>query len=219
MSEQEVEPQFLVPSALSSHPIIVPSDPERWPLLEVPSQEVTFPISDTDANQIAAMDAVLDELDELAAGLAAIQIGYPKQIFLLRNGPKNEQGKPTNKTYINPVITFRSKAETADQEACLSIPGLATRCKRPKEVKLRYQDIDGNTQEETFIGFWSRAVMHEMDHLRGTLILAHLEHEMGKSVRRTKFGMKLTPHRLKVIANRRRLNKNARKERRRQRIG
>lgn len=218
MNEESV-PQFVVPSALSTNPIIVPSDPERWPLLEVPSQAVTFPISDTDANQIAAMDAVLDELDELAAGLAAIQIGYPKQIFLLRNGPTGSNGKPTNQTYINPVIVSRSKSERADQEACLSIPGLITRCKRPKELTLRYSDINGDTQEQVFAGFWARAVMHEMDHLAGTLILSHLEKEMGKSVRRTKFGMKLTPHRLKVIAKRRRLNKNARKERRRQRIG
>ena len=210
---------ILPPSVLQSNPIIVPSDAERWPLLEVPSQEVSLPLSDTDMSQIAAMDGVLDELDELAAGLAAIQIGYPKQIFLLRNGPNGSNGKPTNKTYINPIILSRSKAVRADQEACLSIPGLATRCERPKEVTLRYRDIEGNEQQETFVGFWARAVMHEMDHLSGVLLLSHLEQEMGKAVHRTKFGMKLTPHRLKVIANRRRLNKNARKERRRQRLG
>ena len=77
-------------------------------------------------------------------------------------------------------------------------------------MELEYFDIHGNVQRESFKGFWARAVMHEMDHLNGTLIVRHLEKEVNSQPRRTKFGMKLTPHRLKVIAQRRATKKRAR---------
>jgi len=192
---------------IERNPIITIQDPERWPLLEGPSQMCGLPINETDATMIGKMDALLDVLDDEAAGLAAVQIGYPKQIFLLR-----QEGK--NRAFINPSIISRSNELKKDGEACLSLPGFGAVFKRPKSVTLQYYTLEGSQVIETFNGFWARAVCHEMDHLNGILIVKHFEKEMSKQQSRTKFGMLLTPQRRNVIANRRAHNKRAKSSRR-----
>ena len=195
------EPEAQVTEPVKN-PIITPQDVERWPLLEGPSQPCSLPVNDTDAAMIGKMDALLDVLGDSAAGLAAVQIGYPKRIFLLReaNG---------NRAFVNPVIIARSAEMKRDGEACLSLPGFGAVFKRPKSVTLQYHDLDGTVNTEVFQGFWARAICHEMDHLNGTLIAHHFEQEVAKQDRRTSFGMLLTPHRRKVIADRRAKNKRA----------
>jgi peptide deformylase len=192
---------------VATNPIITTSDPERWPLLEVPSQECGFPLNDTDAAIIAQMDSLLEDLGDTAAGLAAVQIGYPKRIFLLSE-------KNGNRVFINPVVIRQSKKQNRDGEACLSLPGMGAYFKRPKSITIEYRNLDGALQTETFNGFWARAICHEMDHLNGVLITQYLEQEMSVKVRRTTFGMALTPHRRKVIAARRARNKRAKAARR-----
>lgn len=191
------------------NPIITPADQERWPLLEMESQVCSIPLSEADEEAIALMDALLNTLNDEAAGLAAVQIGYPRRIFLLRNS-KNAEGEPENNAYINPVVIHKSKETKNDGEACLSLPHMAGRFRRPKSVTLKYMDINGEFRQETFTGFWARAIMHEMDHLDGHLIIEHVERELAKRPQRTKFGMKVTPHRQKVIAARRAKKRRAR---------
>lgn len=200
--EEQPQPQTQV-----ANPIITPQDQERWPLMEVPSQPCSLPVNDTDATVIGQMDSILDILDDQAAGLAAVQVGYPKRIFLLR------QNK-VNRAFINPVVLSKSKESKRDGEACLSLPGMGAVFKRPKRVTLQYHDLDGSTHTEEFTGFWARAVMHEMDHLNGIIIAHHLQDAAGNREVRTPFGMKLTPHSRKVVANRRARNKRAKASRR-----
>ena len=182
--------------------IVTPQDQERWPILEMESKVCATPISEDDENMIVFMDDVLNELDEEAAGLAAIQVGYPKRIFLLRNGV-NADGEAFNNAYINPTILFQSKDSKRGSEACLSLPGMGITHNRPKSVTLQYFDLSGELHNQTFTGFWAKAVAHEMDHLEGVMINQHLEKQLGKQSNRTKFGMKLTPQRRKAIAKRR----------------
>lgn len=191
----------------TASPIITHNDVERFPLLECPSQPCSLPINDTDASMIGKMDALLDILDDAAAGLAAVQIGYPKRIFLLR-----QHGK--NRAFINPVIVSHSRDMKRDGEACLSLPGFGVVFKRPRQVVLQYHDLDGEVKQETFNGFWARCVMHEMNHLDGILITQHLENEVSKQPSKTKFGMLLTSYRKSVIVKRRAQNKRARASRR-----
>jgi peptide deformylase len=176
--------------------IITHNDPERFPILEVESQECSVPLSETDISYIEQMDAILTQLGDGAAGLAAIQIGYPKRIFLLR---KNDE----NKVYINPTVIAHSKEKRRRPEACLSLPGLVVRTERPKTITLEYLDLHGQKQIEQFDGFYAQAVAHEIDHLNGELIIKQLQGQYDNQPRRTSFGMKLTPQRRKAIAKRR----------------
>jgi peptide deformylase len=176
--------------------IITHNDPERFPILEVQSQECSVPLSETDLSYIEHMDAILTQLGDEAAGLAAVQIGYPKRIFLLRNN--NE-----NKAYINPVVIAHSKEKRRRPEACLSLPGMVVRTERPKSITLQYLDLNGQQHTEHFEGFYSQCVAHEMDHLNGILLVKHLQEQYDNQSRRTSFGMKLTPQKRKAIAKRR----------------
>lgn len=196
----------------NSNPIITPYDRERFPLLEMASKPCQIPITPADEEAIVQMDALLDALDEEAAGLAAVQIGFPHCIFLLRNGV-GSNGEATNNVYINPRFIHVSHETKRGGEACLSLPGMAANFERPKEVTIEYFDLDGELKTEKFKGFWSRAACHEMDHLGGTLITKHFQAEIAKQPRRTRFGMRLTPHRQKMIAARRAQKKRARKQR------
>jgi peptide deformylase len=163
------------------------------------------------------MDTLLEAMDEEAAGLAAIQIGVPRRIFLLRNGYDKKKERAENNVYINPVIISKSRELKNGTEACLSIPGMHASFKRPKQVTLEYFDLNGDLQRETFTGFWARAVMHEMDHLDGRLITVHLEKTLAKRQKRTKFKMILDQAATNRIRKRRAKNKRARKMRQRTR--
>jgi peptide deformylase len=193
------------------NPIITAMDRERWPLLEAESSLCAIPLCNEDEEAIKLMDALLDVMDDKAAGLAAVQVGYPRRIFLLRNGKLD--GKPFNNVYINPIIKEQSKETAKDYEACLSLPNMHAIIHRPKRVTIEYYGIDGQFHEETFTGFWARAVMHEMDHLNGSLLIHHMQKNAASEIARTSFGMKITPEKKKEIARRRVNNKRARKAR------
>lgn len=190
------------------NPIITAGDQERFPLLEMESLPCSFPLSSQDHEALALMEAVLDTLDEEAAGLAAVQIGYPKRIFMLRDS----EGK--NTTYINPVVLSKSKETKTQPEACLSLPHLIVNVKRPKSITLEYFDAYGSIKTQTFEGFDAKCVSHELDHLAGRLIIHELEKQISKQPRRTNFGMVLTPQRKKVIARRRAKTKRAKRAKR-----
>jgi len=112
-------------------------------------------------------------------GLAAPQIGVNLRIFITRLTYKSPIA-----VFINPEITFRSKAVSEIErteknetnaahekklEGCLSIPNVWGYLKRARTVKLRYLNLDGLTKEEEFTGFMATIVQHETDHLNGVL--------------------------------------------------
>ena len=104
--------------------------------------------------------------------LAAVQIGIPKRIVYLKNTkldvPLDDINYNESKILINPEIISR-KGKTKFWEACLSCldnTGLVT---RPYEIVIKYFDIKGLEHTETFEGFESTVLSHELDHLDGIL--------------------------------------------------
>lgn len=101
---------------------------------------------------------------ENTAGLAAIQIGYAKRVFLLKI---NGNFVPM----LNPVIVKRFGGMASKHEGCLSIPGRTRKVSRYKRVRLAFNDYrDGNRVEFNFKGFTARVIAHEIDHLNGVTI-------------------------------------------------
>ncbi len=72
---------------------------------------------------------------------------------------------------MNPEITWRSEEEEADFEGCLSIGEISVEVPRAVAIRVRAQDVDGNTIELAPEGFFARVIQHELDHLDGVLIL------------------------------------------------
>lgn len=185
--------------------IITFLDRERYPLLEAISQPCQLPLSQQDEDVIAKMDSVLTKLGNSAIGLAAVQVGYPKRIFMLRISEQE------NKVFINPELISASKKLKHRREGCLSLPGFGARLKRPSEVTIKYIGIDEKEYTESFRGILAQACWHEIMHLSGRLISHELSDEILKQPKQTSFGMKLTPHRKKALAARRAANKRAKK--------
>ena len=96
------------------------------------------------------------------AGLAAVQVGVLKRVFVVDTG-KGDM------LFINPEIIETSGKNKIKYEACLSIPGKYGEVDRPNKVKIRYQDLKGEWHENTYSGYTCLAICHEYDHLDGIL--------------------------------------------------
>ena len=95
-------------------------------------------------------------------GLAAVQIGVPKRIIVVKMGKKFVP-------FINPVIIKRSKEIYLTREGCLSLDG-EREVRRHYTVKVAYTTRNKQVKVETFSGITAEIIQHEVDHLNGILI-------------------------------------------------
>lgn len=118
------------------------------------------------------------------AGLAAPQIGYLVRVFVICFADEVEKdGSPIlcpPKVFINPEILHLSEERCVYPEGCLSIPGLQEEVERPKVVKIRAMDLSGEVFEETADLWRARVILHEFDHLEGTLFVDRLDSTLQK---------------------------------------
>ena len=96
-------------------------------------------------------------------GLAAPQIGILRRICVIDVGEGLIE-------LINPEIvkTWGSQNES---EGCLSCPGVWGVTDRPRKVKVRFFDRNGEEYEVVGEGLLARALCHEIDHLDGVLFI------------------------------------------------
>lgn len=99
-------------------------------------------------------------------GLAAPQVGNPVQIIVV------DIGEGVIKL-INPRI-IKSKGEDKIAEGCLSLPDINVEIKRPYEVLVEGLNEKGERVEIEAKGLLARVIQHEVDHLRGRLIIDYL---------------------------------------------
>ena len=134
-------------------------------------------------------DTLDAQKDPEGVGLAAPQIGKNVQIFLMKFSKEDAKAhgeKSRSKIVINPKITHikelkkkEAKKRREILEGCLSLPYFYGPLIRNEEVTIKYLDEEGNKQEQTFKGFPAQVVLHEIDHLNGTLFVDRLL-EQGK---------------------------------------
>lgn len=110
-------------------------------------------------------------------GLAAPQVGTPKQLIVL-DTVLPEEGKERVQDpliILNPRIVELGDTTESEGEGCLSIPGITIDIERPTSVTVEALDLDGNEIEITAEGFDARALQHELDHLEGITMFEHLD--------------------------------------------
>lgn len=114
-----------------------------------------------DRTRVLIRDMLDTMYDANGVGLAAPQIGILKRIIVIDIG----QGPIV---LINPEI-MKQKGEVDAQEGCLSIPGEQGLVVRPKYVKVK--GLNENGEEFLIEGedLLARALCHEIDHLEGVL--------------------------------------------------
>lgn len=145
-------------------------------------RQISLPVNLNDpelTSNIEVLAKYCEEEDVMA--MAAVQLGIPKRIIYLKNTnldiinkmqedkeSEEERNYNEKKVLINPVIT--SKEGLTDYwEACASCLDNTGHVKRPYKIELEYQDINGDVHKETYEGFESTVLSHEMDHLDGIL--------------------------------------------------
>ena len=106
-------------------------------------------------------------------GLAAPQIGILSRIIVI-DCEKDEAAEPKPFVMINPEVTDISEETNAFEEGCLSIPEHFAEVIRPKEVEVKWLDINGNIIRQGFDGLSATCVQHEIDHLNGKLFIDHV---------------------------------------------
>lgn len=113
-------------------------------------------------------------------GLAAIQVGYAKQVLII-NIPDENDGQSIENLIemINPLI-IQSSGETTYQEGCLSVPSFYEDINRYEKVTVKYYDRYGQEKIVEADGLLSIAIQHEMDHLKGILFIDKLSYSRRK---------------------------------------
>ena len=138
------------------------------PVLSKPGEVVT--VFDDDTAQL--VDEMFDSMYAAQGiGLAAPQIGISKRITVIDVSFKE---RPEDKlALINPVILDRS-GKQVEEEGCLSLPEIREKVQRAAWVKVRAQNVKGETFEVEGEELLARALQHEIDHLDGILFIDHL---------------------------------------------
>ena len=103
-------------------------------------------------------------------GIASVQIGVPKQVFLLEAELCGDKKDAKPWAFINPEILSVSEEKDKEEEGCLSFPGIYIPIERPTGVRVRAQNLDGETFEIGGEGLLARAIQHEYDHITGKVM-------------------------------------------------
>lgn len=142
--------------------------------------QVAAPVSRFDTRELH--DLVRDLFDTMRAaggcGLAAPQIGVSLQVVVFGVDSARAAGQcPTipDTVLINPHIEPLGTGTDIDWEACLSVPGLRGRVRRPNRIRYRAWRPDGQLLEHEVAGFHARVIQHECDHLQGVLYPSRIE--------------------------------------------
>ncbi len=104
-------------------------------------------------------------------GLAAPQVGVEKRLAVVDVSVGEDP--QALRMLVNPRLVEKDGSDV-DTEGCLSIPGLSEKIRRPFQVLVEAQDLEGQTVRLEVSEFEARAVCHEIDHLDGVLFVDHL---------------------------------------------
>ena len=125
---------------------------------------------------------VKDMLDSMYAargvGLAAEQIACEVAVCVIDVPTESEKPEcvavnaaiPMPLVLINPAIAATAGQQRND-EGCLSFPEISVPITRAMQVTVTYMDLNGQPQTATAQGLLARAILHEVDHLNGVLLV------------------------------------------------
>jgi peptide deformylase len=141
-------------------------------LLKQPSRKIGH--IDKSIQQLVSdmISATLDWEDsrnhEIAAALAAVQIGQPYRLVIVRKD-FNDRKDRSFAVFINPEIVKTLGEPVEDLEGCLSVPDIYGSVPRYPKVKVKALDLEGRPVRLTAEGFLARVFQHEIDHTNGLL--------------------------------------------------
>lgn len=114
-------------------------------------------------------------------GLAAPQVGVSKRLIVI-----DTDSRPI--VLVNPEIVDQT-GEMYGIEGCLSFPDYFIDVKRSRDIRIKYQNLQGKHLELEAVGnLFSRCIQHEIDHLDGKLLIDHGETKLYTPEQVEKYG-------------------------------
>ena len=136
-------------------------------------RQVSKPVNKVNKEIQSLMDDMLETMYSAnGIGLAAIQIGIPKNLIVIDLLTKEKKKDPMY--FINPRIIKQSSKISKYDEGCLSLPNLFAEIQRPSECDVEYLDYDGKKKILKATGLLATCIQHEIDHLKGILFIDYL---------------------------------------------
>jgi peptide deformylase len=152
------------------------------PIIEVPDprlRQISKPVEAfDDALQVLIDDMFETMYDAPGIGLAAIQVGVPLRLLVIdlqesKEG-SDEPGPRNPRVFINPEFADPSEERNVYTEGCLSIPEQYADVERPRTIRARWLDREGQAHDELLDGMLATCLQHEVDHLNGIVFTDHL---------------------------------------------
>jgi peptide deformylase len=146
------------------------------PVLRLPEpvlKQVAAPVGPLGAEANALAADLLDTMRASPAcvGLAAPQIGVSRRAFCVDvTGHRKARSCHGALVLFDPELVS-ARAPFVAREGCMSVPDLTGDVARATEIVVRGTAPDGRERVLVCDAFEARAVLHELDHLNGTLFL------------------------------------------------
>jgi len=126
------------------------------------------------------VDELIDTMHAARAiGLAAPQLDVHLRVLTL----DVSEGRVRPEVFINPEVLARGSPGMVE-ESCLSVPGIVASVPRATRVQVRTADRSGNVSVRELEGQSAVCLLHEIDHLDGTLFIDRLPFFERRRVRR-----------------------------------
>lgn len=108
---------------------------------------------------------------ESGVAMAAIQLGKPVQLIVVREFTDKKQNNLSYTAYVNPKIIRLEGDIQSEPEGCLSVPDVYALVPRYSKIKIKALDLDGREVRIKAEGFMARILQHEIDHISGKLFI------------------------------------------------
>jgi peptide deformylase len=148
------------------------------PVLRTPAEA----IKSVQAPEIQRLiDDMLETMREYSGvGLAAPQVHRSLQLCLVEGteGLRSDHGTEWPRSpliLINPRITAVTDRIEEDWEGCLSLPDLRGKVPRHTEIQVQALDRQGKARQFAAADFLARVILHETDHLEGTVFIDRMK--------------------------------------------
>lgn len=147
------------------------------PILKKPANKITV-FDDALKKQIALMKKMLSYAD--GVGLAANQIGINNSVFIVEFIDPEEKNSIPFQVFINPKIIEESENKESLDEGCLSVPKIELPVERSTKIKIQAQNLEGKKFRLTAKDLLAKVILHENDHLNGTVFTERVKVEIVK---------------------------------------
>jgi peptide deformylase len=143
-------------------------------ILEFPDprlRTVAKPVAKVDDSVRKLADDLLETMYEASGiGLAATQVNVHRRMLVM--DVSEERDEP--QVFINPEISVVDEELGGYDEGCLSVPGFYEEIRRPRQIRVKALNRDGELFEQTLEGLAAVCLQHEVDHLDGKLFVDYI---------------------------------------------